>query len=173
MVWLRAEQEADRASVRRVVEAAFGQPDEADIVDRLRADGDLFMSHLADRKGEIIAHIAFSPTQVLADDGKPREVRGGLLALAPMAVAPEYQRQMIGQGLLRSALMRLERAGVGAVVVLGHPAYYPSFGFTPASAFGLQCPFDAPDEAFLLRVFGEHPTDSFRGMLKYAPAFGG
>jgi putative acetyltransferase len=80
---------------------------------------------------------------------------------------------MIGQGLLRSALMRLECAGVGAVVVLGHPAYYRRFGFTPASGFGLRCPFDAPDEAFLLRVFGEHPADSFRGMLRYASAFGG
>jgi len=159
--------------VRSVIEAAFGQPDEADIVDRLRESGDLFMSHLADRKGEIIAHLAFSPTQVLADDGKPREIRGGLLAMAPMAVVPEYQRQMIGQGLVRSALMRLERARVGAVVVLGHPAYYPRFGFTPASAFGLRCPFNAPDEAFLLRSFGEHPADSFRGMLKYAPAFDG
>lgn len=159
--------------MRSVIEAAFGQPDEADIVDRLRESGDLFMSHLADRKGEIIAHLAFSPTQVLADDGKPREIRGGLLAMAPMAVVPEYQRQMIGQGLVRSALMRLERARVGAVVVLGHPAYYPRFGFTPASAFGLRCPFNAPDEAFLLRSFGEHPADSFRGMLKYAPAFDG
>ena len=173
MVWLRAEEEADRGEVRRVVEAAFGQPDEADIVDRLRASGDLFMSHLADRKGEVIAHLAFSPAQVLGDDGKPRDIRGGLLAMAPMAVAPEYQRQMIGQGLVRSALMRLERADVGGVVVLGHPAYYPRFGFTPASQLGLRCPFDAPDEAFLLRVFGEHTADSFRGLLKYAPAFGG
>lgn len=173
MVWLRAEEVADRDEVRRVIEAAFGQPDEADIVDRLRANGDLFMSHLADRKGRIIAHLAFSPAQVLDDDGVPRDIRGGLLALAPMAVAPDYQRQLVGQGLLRSALMRLERAGVGAVVVLGHPTYYPRFGFTPASAFGLRCPFDAPDAAFLLRVFGEHPADSFRGMLKYAPAFGG
>jgi putative acetyltransferase len=173
LVWLRAEEEADRDGVRRVVETAFGQLDEADIVDRLREGGDLFMSHLADRKGEIIAHLAFSPTQVVAEDGTPREIRGGLLALAPMAVAPKYQRQMIGQGLLRSALMRLERAGVGAIVVLGHPAYYPRFGFTPASGFGLRCPLDAPDEAFLLRSFGEHPADSFCGMLKYAPAFDG
>ena len=173
MVWLRPEDEADRAGVRRVVEAAFGQPDEADIVDRLRADGDLFMSHLADRKGEVIAHIAFSPAQVLDAEGAPREIRGGLLALAPMAVAPDYQRQLIGQGLLRSALLRLEHAGVGAVVVLGHPAYYPRFGFTPASAYGLRCPFDAPDEAFLLRTFGEHAPESFQGMLKYAPALGG
>lgn len=173
MVWLRPEAEADHDGVRRVVEAAFAQADEANIVDGLRAAGDLFMSHLADRKGEIIAHVAFSPTQVIAEDGTPRAIRGGLLALAPMAVAPEYQRQMIGQGLLRSALMRLEQAGVGGVVVLGHPAYYPRFGFTPASQLGLRCPFDAPDEAFLIRVFGEHPADSFRGMLKYAPALGG
>ena len=174
MVWLRAEQPVDLDGVRRVVEAAFGQPDEARIVDQLRADGDLAMNHLADRKGEIIAHVAFSPAQVIDDAGEPREIPGGLLALAPMAVLPEYQRQKIGGGLLQSALMRLEREGVGAIVVLGHPEYYPKFGFTPASALGLRGPFDAPDEAFLLRVLRDDlPRDAFHGMLRYAPALQG
>ena len=173
MVWLRAEEPEDIDGVRRVVEAAFDQPDEAQIVDRLRADGDLVMSHLADRKHEIIAHVAFSPAQVIDEAGEAREVPGGLLALAPMAVLPEYQKQKVGGGLLQSALMRLERQGVGAIVVLGHPEYYPRFGFTPASALGLRCPFDAPDEAFLLRVFRDDlPSDAFQGTVRWAPAFG-
>lgn len=173
MVWLRAEEPNDIDGVRRVVEAAFGQPDEAQIVDRLRADGDLVMSHLADRKGEIIAHVAFSPAQVIDDAGAAREVPGGLLALAPMAVLPEYQKQKVGGGLLQSALMRLERQGVGAIVVLGHPEYYPRFGFTPASGFGLRCPFEAPDEAFLLRVLRQDmPEGALLGTVQWAPAFG-
>ena len=173
MVWLRPEEPEDIDGVRRVVEAAFGQPDEAQIVDRLRADGDLAMSHLADRKHEIIAHVAFSPAQVINEAGEAREVPGGLLALAPMAVLPEYQKQKVGGGLLQSALIRLEREGVGAVVVLGHPEYYPRFGFTPASAFGLRCPFDAPDDAFLLRVFRDDMRrDAFQGTVRWAPAFG-
>lgn len=173
MVWLRPEEPEDIDGVRRVVEAAFGQPDEAQIVDRLRADGDLVMSHLADRKHEIIAHVAFSPAQVINEAGEAREVPGGLLALAPMAVLPEYQKQKVGGGLLQSALIRLEREGVGAVVVLGHPEYYPRFGFTPASAFGLRCPFDAPDDAFLLRVFRDDMRrDAFQGTVRWAPAFG-
>lgn len=173
MVWLRAEEPNDIDGVRRVVEAAFGQPNEAQIVDRLRAAGDLVMSHLADRKREVIAHVAFSPAQVIDDAGVVREVPGGLLALAPMAVLPKYQKQKVGSGLLQSALMRLELQGAGAIVVLGHPEYYPRFSFTPASAFGLRCPFDAPDEAFLLRVLRDDiPCDTFQGTVRWAPAFG-
>lgn len=172
MVWLRAEEAADVDGVRRVQEAAFGQIDEAAIVDRLREAGDLTMSHLADRKGEIIAHVAFSPAQVLDASGEARAVPGGLLALAPMAVLPAYQKQKVGGGLLQSALMRLERQGVGAIVVLGHPEYYPRFGFTPASQHGLRCPFEVPDEAFLVKLLREElPQDALRGTVQWAPAF--
>ncbi|MCH2101175.1 MAG: N-acetyltransferase, partial [Planctomycetes bacterium] len=103
MVWLRAEETGDVDGVRDVIETTFGQPDEAKIVDQLRADGDLFMSHLADRKGEVIAHVAFSPAQVIDEVGQSRDIPGGLLALAPMAVLPEHQKQKIGSGLLQSA----------------------------------------------------------------------
>ena len=155
-----------------MIEAAFGQPDEADLVDQLRADGDLVMSHLADRLQEIIAHVAFSPAQVIAEDGEPQAIPGGVLALAPMSVLPAYQRQKVGQGLLNSALLRLGRDGVGVVVVLGHPDYYPRFGFKPASRWGLQCPLPAPDEAFLVRILREDvPAEALRGTLRYAPAF--
>ena len=85
---------------------------------------------------------------------------------------PEYQKQKIGSGLLQSALMRIERRGVGAIVALGQPEYYLRFGFTQASAYGLHCPFDAPSGDFLVRVFREAlPAGALHGTVRYAPAF--
>lgn len=183
MVWLRAERPEDVDGIRRVHEAAFGQPDEGALVDRLRRDGDLAMSHLADRKGEVIAHLAISPASLRSGgtaesaasgcrtDSSSPEIPGGLFALAPMAVHPDWKRQKIGSGLLRSAIERLRRRGAGALVVLGHPDYYARFGFDPASRVGLRCPFEAPDAAFRVLALRELPPDALCGVLRYARAF--
>jgi len=169
---LRNELPGDVPAIHELVVAAFGQEDEAKLVDGLREQGDLVLSHVADRKGEIIAHLAFSPLQILDAEGSPLELPGPVLGLAPMAVAPKFQRTGVGTGLLRSAMARLSQEGVAALVVLGHPNYYPRFGFKPASQARLRCPFEVPDAAFLLWTPEPLGDDALAGTVKYAPAFG-
>ncbi len=116
-VTIRPERPDDRAAVRRVNEAAFGHPDEADLVDRLRVYVPAYLRLVAVLEGAVVGHIAFTP--VTLDPARPDlDVRG----LAPMAVLPEHQRAGIGGGLVRAGLAACRRAGADAVVVLGHPA---------------------------------------------------
>lgn len=165
---VRDETPADRAHVRRVNEAAFGAPQEADLVDALRAEGVATVSLVAEEDGEIVGHILFSPVTV---EGAGTPPLG--LGLAPMAVIPSRQRQGIGSRLARAGLDRCRARGAGFVVVLGHPAYYPRFGFVPASRFGLRCEYDAPDEAFMAMELVERALEGLTGLVRYHPAFGG
>ena len=162
---VRPEQPEDRAAIRRVHEAAFGQPAEADLVDALRADGDLVpeLCLVADRDGEVLGHVALSRAQL---DGGVE-----VLALAPVGVLPEYQGERVGSALNRTALERAAETPFPLVVVLGHAGYYPRFGFEPAAALGVRAPFAVPDENWMaLRLPAYRPES--RGTLRYAAAFG-
>jgi putative acetyltransferase len=139
---IRRERERDIPAVRAVNVAAFGSPTEADIVDMLRPMAGV-ISLVAEEDGELTGHIMFSPVRVA---GAPT-LRA--MALAPMAVAPRCQRNGIGSALVREGLEECRRAGADAVFVVGHPSYYPRFGFTPAGALGFTCEFDVLDEAFM------------------------
>ena len=165
-VTIRPERPDDRAAVRRVNEAAFGQPDEADLVDRLRDHSPSYLGLVAEVGGAVAGHILFTP---VALDAGPADVRG----LAPMAVLPEHQRSGVGSALVRAGLAACAADGAGAAVVLGHPAYYPRFGFRPASAFGLACAYDVPDEAFMALELVEGALADAGGVARYHPAFGG
>ena len=140
---IRREHPGDGAAIHRVNERAFGGPDEAIIVDALRANRGIVLSLVAELDGTVVGHILFSRVRIDPDDALV-----SLVALAPMAVAPEHQRRGIGGRLIREGLDLLRAAGHGAVVLVGHPEYYPRFGFTPASHFGLRCEFEVTDEAF-------------------------
>lgn len=143
MIAIRQEEPGDVAGIRAVVEAAFGRPDEADGVDAVRRNGHTTLSLVALADGRIVGHVLFSP--VVIETGGA----AGVVALAPLAVLPEFQGQGIGSALARAGLDECRRLGFGCVVLLGHPTYYPRFGFVPASRYGLRCTFDAPDEAFM------------------------
>ncbi|WP_045863493.1 GNAT family N-acetyltransferase [Streptomyces sp. WMMB 714] len=162
----RAERPGDAAAVRRVNLAAFGTPDEADLVDALREDPDAWLPHLS--------HLALAGEDAVGTALLTRCRIGGspALALAPCAVLPEHQGRGAGSAAVRSVLDAARAAGERAVVVLGHPAYYPRFGFTPCSGFGIVPPpgQEWPDDAFLALSLdgGELP----RGTVHYAPAFG-
>ncbi|MGZ8361809.1 MAG: GNAT family N-acetyltransferase, partial [Allosphingosinicella sp.] len=130
-VILRPEQPADRAAIAALVEHAFGQPDEARLIARLRADGDLVLSLVADDGGTILGHVALS---LMAAPFRA-------LGLAPVAVAPGHQRQGIAAALIREALDRARADGWGGVFVLGDPAYYRRFGFSPDLASGFDSPY--------------------------------
>lgn len=149
----RRERPEDAPAVYEVNRLAFGQPAEADLVETLRPRAVLSM--VAEVDGHIVGHILF--TRMSADS---------VLGLAPMAVRPEFQRKGIGSLLIRAALEEGRSMGAGAVVVLGHPDYYPKFGFVPASRFGLRCEFEGPFMALEWR-----PGTLKPGEIRYDPAF--
>jgi putative acetyltransferase len=124
---------ADHAAIRAVEAAAFGRPAEADIVEAVRAEGAALVELVAEQDGEIVGHVLFSRMRT----DPPRFVA----ALGPLAVGPDAQSQGHGQALTRAGLESLRALGAEAVVVLGHPTYYPRFGFSPNAAAALASPY--------------------------------
>jgi putative acetyltransferase len=165
-ILVRAEKPSDIPAIRQVNDLAFGQPGEGLLVDALRAGGQLTVSLVAEQEGEIVGHIAFSPVTI---EGHPDA--SGLAGLGPMAVRPDFQRRGIGSRLVREGLAAYSAAGLRAVVLLGHPEYYPRFGFVPASRFSLRCVYDAPDEAFMALELRPGALGGLSGTVRYASAF--
>jgi putative acetyltransferase len=162
---VRDETPSDHAAVRAVVRAAFGRDDEANLVDALHAGGYVRASFVAEHHGETVGHVMFTRL--------PVESAGSVvetLALAPMAVAPDWQRQGIGSDLIRFALAACRDRGHRAVLVLGHAEYYPRFGFSAALAQRLRSPFPGPNFMALELVPGA--LDGVEGKVCYAPPFG-
>src|SRR5262249_26345636 len=130
---IRPETVADLDAIRHVNRLAFGQDTEARLVDALR-DGDyLQVSLVAENAGQVVGHILFSKLPIITEAGTI-----WALALAPMAVLPEFQNQGIGSALVRSDLEACRDQGHRIVVVVGHPQFYPRFGFSPKLAAPLQ-----------------------------------
>ena len=164
---IRPERTTDHPHVHHVNTAAFGQPAEADLVDKLRARAEPLISLVAaDADGTLVGHILFSPVTL---DGHPEL---GLMGLAPMAVAPDRQRSGIGSALVEAGLDACRALGTAAVVVLGHPEYYPRFGFRPASHWDLASEYDAPDEAFMALELEAGALRGATGTVRYHPTFG-
>lgn len=162
-VSIRAATPADRDAIRTVEEAAFGRKDEALLVDALVAAGDAVLELVAETGGRIVGHILFSRLTVERPQGGFAAV-----ALAPLAILPDVQRQGIGAALVEEAHRRLRAAGESLSVVLGDPAYYGRFGYARAAAAGFDS--DYQGEALQALAWGEAPGD---GRLAYAPAFSG
>jgi putative acetyltransferase len=160
MIVIRDERPEDGTAIRAVVEAAFGQPLEADLVDRLREDRDSVISLVADDGGVLVGHVMFSRMNA------PFRALG----MAPVSVAPQRQRSGIGGRLIREGLDRARRNGWQAVIVLGDPDYYRRFGFDPALTQGFESPYAGP-YLMAMPLGGAMPTSS--GRLEYAPAFAG
>jgi putative acetyltransferase len=151
----------DHAAIHAVVAAAFGQPDEADLVDALRADGDALVELVAEEDGAVVGHILFSP---LATDTGAR-----LAALAPLSVTPGRQRDGLGQALMAAGHQACRASGVEAVIVLGHPAYYPRAGYSAEAAKTVKAPFSGP--SFMALALTEGALDG-PVSITYARAFG-
>ena len=162
---IRAERPADADAVRLVNELAFGRPDEARLVEALRdVLGRLSLVALAD--GMLTGHILFTPVHIERQD--PSRTFAGL---APMAVLPAHQRKGVGSALVREGLAGCREAGYDAVVVVGHPEYYPRFGFVPAHTRGLRYEHPAPAEAFMVVELVRGALDGASGVMRYRPEF--
>ncbi len=151
--------------VRSIHEAAFGRPDEADLVDSLRSEGDVLLSLVAEVKQRIVGHVLFSRMSIETSQGPVTAA-----ALAPVAVLPDYQRRGIGGQLIRCGLDLLRGRGEQIVIVLGHPGYYPRFGFSSEKARSLESPF--PPEAFMAMELRSGALAGIRGKVRYPAAFG-
>jgi putative acetyltransferase len=162
---IRPEGPKDLPAIRRVLTETFPTPDEADLVDQLRAAGALSASLVAWRSDLVVGHIAFSPVTL----EPPASVQ--IRVLAPLAVAPSSQQRGIGTELVRAGLQTCRDAGCAAVVVLGHPAYYRRFGFRPAAQWGLRCLFASPPEAFMLATLRDDAAAVSSGVVHFHPAF--
>jgi len=163
---IHPETAADWEAVRRVNELAFGGAKEADLVDALRKSARPILSLVAIQGKQIVGHIFFSPVSV-----ESSENRFTALGLGPMAVLPDCQNQGIGSQLVRHGLDECQRLGHDIVVVLGHPNFYPRFGFLPAKTKGLECEYPVPDEVFMVAELTSDALAGRTGLVKYRAEF--
>ncbi|MGH8586871.1 MAG: GNAT family N-acetyltransferase [Gammaproteobacteria bacterium] len=163
LIEIREERPGDVAAIRDLNKRAFGQDQEGNIVDALRSNGAALLSLVATLNGRVVGHIMYSPLSVGG------EVTAA--ALGPMAVLPEHQRQGIGSKLVEAGNGKLKDAGCPFIIVLGHPDYYPRFGFRPASTHGIKCEWEVPDNLFMLLVLDQAKMQGIFGLAKYRHEF--
>ena len=164
-ITIRPETSADHESIGQVNQEAFGQDGEAQLVDALRNGGFVRLSFVAELDGQVVGHILFSDIHIVSDGDSV-----DALALAPMAVVSEHQRKGIGSDLVRTGLEQCRQDGHRIVIVLGHPNYYPRFGFSPELAAPLQSQYAG--EAFMALELMPGALDGVSGEVKYSSPFG-
>jgi putative acetyltransferase len=166
MITIREEESGDIRAIRHVNKRAFGQDNEANIIEKLRKRGGLTISLVAIQDAKIVGHIAFSLV-IIEAEGSSFEA----ITLAPIAVLPACQRKGIGSQMVRAGLEECRRLGHEIIVVLGHPAYYPRFGFVPAMPKGISCEFEVPEEAWMILELQEGALGGRRGKVRFQPEF--
>jgi putative acetyltransferase len=157
---IRPEQPADAPAVRALLLEAFPGPGEADLVERLRQDGDAAVALVAAERARVFGQVMLSPMRA------PFRALG----LGPLAVAPTRRRTGVGTALVRDSILRAKADGWQGVFVLGAPDYYERFGFSVAAATGYRCRYTGPH--FMLLSLAEEPLPA-RGEVAYARAFAG
>ena len=162
---IRREDPRDVPAIRSINEDAFGRPDEAGLIERLRSEGAVLDSLIAEVQDRAVGHILFSRMWIDTTAGAVPAV-----ALAPMAVLAEYQRRGIGQQLVHHGVDLLRGQREQIVIVLGHPDYYPRFGFSVERARCLESPF--PPEAFMAMELVPGALAGIQGKVRYPNAFG-
>ena len=168
MISVRKERAEDIEAIHLVNLLAFGQEDEARLVQKIRNSPGFIpeLSLVAMRNSQIVGHILFSQIHI---ETPQRDIE--VLSLAPVAVFPEFQNQGIGSILIRAGLEKARQMGRKIVVVIGHPWYYPKFGFLPARQKGLEAPIPVPDEAFMVLELVPDALVGIAGRVKYPPEF--
>lgn len=161
---IREEEPSDVDAIRDVNRLTFGQDAEGRLVDQLRGEGYARVSLVAEVNGRIVGHILFSELPVMTDAQAIPAV-----ALAPMAVVPDHQRQGIGSALVRAGLEGCRTRGFRVAVVLGHRAFYPRFGFSALLARQIAAPFSGED--FMAIELEAGAMKGARGRVTYPPPF--
>ena len=162
---IRTETGADLAAVGEVNRLAFGREAEARLVDDLRDGGYARLSLVAEEEGRTVGHIMFSEAVIRTDGGEV-----GALALGPVGVIPERQGRGVGSALIREGLDRCVQEGHRIVVLLGHPGYYPRFGFSAERAGNLSSPYSG--DAFMALELAPGALSRVVGEFEFAPPFG-
>ncbi len=172
---IRQERPEDYSFTEKLIANAFLNATHSDqtehmLVQRIRKS-DAFVPELSliatGSNDEILGHIMLSKITIADGDNIVDS-----LALAPVSVAPDYQNQGIGSQLIRAALQQAEALGYESVIVLGHPGYYPKFGFKRASLWNIRPPFDVPDDAFMAIELVSGSLEQVQGTARYSEAFG-
>jgi len=161
---IRPEASSDHQAIRDVNRLAFGRDDEARLVDLLREGGYVSSSFVAESGPAVVGHILFSDLAIISDMGTIKA-----LALAPMAVVPELQRHGVGSELVRHGLAACHEQGHRIVIVLGHPLFYPRFGFSAELARRLDSPYSG--EAFMAVELVKDALQGIAGRVQYPPPF--
>lgn len=164
---IRRERPDDAPAIEQLLQAAFDGPLEARIVAALRRSGAPWISLVAECDGDIVGQLVLSAVSIPVVGDSDARVAG----LGPMAVRPDRQNQRIGSQLIEAALAQGWVEQFDAIVVLGHPNYYPRFGFQPASRYQLESTWDVPDEAFMALELKPGALDACAGPVRYHPAF--
>ncbi len=162
---IREEKNEDHKAVYAINASAFETSAEASLVDILRAQANPLISLVAVENGIIVGHIMFTPVTLSTHSN----IR--MMGLAPMAVSPDHQRRGIGSKLVAAGLEVCRKLEVAAVIVLGHPDFYPRFGFEPASQFGIASEYDVPDDVFMALELQNNVLNNNKGTARYHKAF--
>lgn len=171
MIIIRNEMPQDTDTIRIVVDRAFGTAEEAILVDRLRDAGKATISLVAIENEQIIGHILFSHVTIESNKTQAGNAPLAAIGLAPLAVLPEFQNRGVGALLTRAGLDKCRKAGYDCVVVLGHPHYYPRFGFVPSVRYQIKSEFNVSDETFMILELKEGALQNRSGIAKYQPEF--
>jgi putative acetyltransferase len=162
-IQIRDERPEDISAIRSLTNLAFGQELESGLIDALRSNEGVLLSLVAVSGARVVGHAMYSPASV--DD----RIHGA--ALGPMGVHPEFQRQGIGSRLVEAGNERIRHMGLPFIIVLGHPGYYPRFGFQPAAWQRITCEWDVPDEVFMLLKLDEGRMRGVEGLASYRQEF--
>jgi putative acetyltransferase len=166
---IRAETESDREAIQKVNDRAFGGNNEGKLVESIRGtenfDPNLSLCAVTD-SDNLVGHLLLSTAFI---DGDTETYQ--TLALAPMSVLPGWQNKGIGSRLVKEGLLRAKKNGFKHVVVLGHPRYYPKFGFEPAARKGILPPFAVPDDVFMVIELQENALKGMKGTVRYPSTF--
>jgi predicted N-acetyltransferase YhbS len=161
---IRPEKETDYQTIKMVNDRAFGQSNEGIMIEHLRARSDYIaeLSLVAVIDDTLVGHLLLFPVTI-KNDLKTTTT----LSLAPMAVHPDFQKKGIGSQLVWEALNKAKKLGFNSVIVVGHPKYYPRFGFKPASTWNIQLPLEVPDEAFMAIELKPDSLKNCSGIVEY------
>ncbi len=164
---IRKEEEKDHKQIYEVNKLAFQQENESKLIEKIRKSENFIpeLSIVAEIDNRIVGHILFSKIKIIGDSDYES------LALAPMAVIPEFQKRGIGSELIKKGIDKAKELGFDSIIVLGHKEYYPKFGFQRASKWNIKCPFEVPDDVFMAIELTEKAFEGAAGTVEYPDEF--